>query len=347
MNIMQDILILIIGLLGCVAVVFFYVLGVIGFISPSITSFSSRRKIFLLYGSIVLVISFLSFVALSYSESSNRVGFSAFPPNFFSLIEYISLAGTGVAFFGLILGIIWPPLIFQKTREESFLRWGKIMLSLVALAMVCFAINSVTSWYIDSISPHYNYPYPKPTPLKPVIYLYPTHKESVSVELQYGGILTDTYPVYDPNINGWNVIAYPDGHLINRADNRTYSYLFWEGKDAHQYDLSTGFVVKGSDTASFLQIQLAKMGLTPKEYNEMIVYWLPKMQHNRYNLIHFAGTDYTNLANLTITPKPDSLLRIFMVWKPLQETESIQPQTFPIFERKGFTAVEWGGTELQ
>ena len=45
-------------------------------------------------------------------------------------------------------------------------------------------------------------------------------------------------------------------------------------------DFSRGFVVRGSDTAAFLREKLAYMGLTPREYNEFIVYWLPRMQNN-------------------------------------------------------------------
>ncbi|CAN5196410.1 hypothetical protein BH09PAT2_BH09PAT2_05090 [soil metagenome] len=90
----------------------------------------------------------------------------------------------------------------------------------------------------------------------------------------------------------------------------------------------------------FLQTILPKIGLTPAEYNDFIVYWYPKMKDNTYNLIHFAVKEYTDIAKLDITPKQTSELRVFMVYKPLQEPISIETQTFPIFERKGFTVVE-------
>lgn len=86
--------------------------------------------------------------------------------------------------------------------------------------------------------------------------------------------------------------------------------------------------------------------LTPREYNEFIVYWLPKMQGNPYNLISFQSERYTDGAKLTIDPKPDSELRVFMAWKPLNRAQPIEPQTFPSFERDGFTVVEWGGCEV-
>ncbi|MEI7690748.1 MAG: hypothetical protein WCI63_03935 [bacterium] len=70
------------------------------------------------------------------------------------------------------------------------------------------------------------------------------------------------------------------------------------------------------------------------------------MENNKYNLIHFAEEEYTDSAKLTVTPSPDSILRVFMVFKPLDSYQDITPQKIKPFERKGFTVVEWGGTKL-
>ncbi|MBE6723318.1 MAG: hypothetical protein E7572_12765 [Ruminococcaceae bacterium] len=70
------------------------------------------------------------------------------------------------------------------------------------------------------------------------------------------------------------------------------------------------------------------------------------MQDNTYNLISFQGSSYTNAAKLTVTPKPDSILRVYMAYKPLKAAVSVPEQTLPSFERKGFTVVEWGGMEV-
>lgn len=178
---------------------------------------------------------------------------------------------------------------------------------------------------------------------KPVIYLYPEEKTDVSITLDYSGELTVTYPDY---ADGWNVTAYPDGTLFD-ADGNEYSYLFWEGVSDTEYDFSKGFCVAGKDTADFLRQTLAAIGLTPKEYNEFIVYWLPKMQHYPYNLISFQTGCYTEAARLEIAPEPDSVLRVFMAWEPLDEPQEIEPQTFPeTFQREGFTVVEWGGAQV-
>ena len=186
-------------------------------------------------------------------------------------------------------------------------------------------------------------PADEPLTEKPVIYLYPEQKTAVSVSLDYAGTLTATYPAYE---NGWHVTAEPDGTLYDEAGNE-YSYLFWEGESKPDYDFSKGFCIAGADTADFLHETLAEIGLTPKEYNEFIVYWLPKMQENPYNLISFQSERYTDIAKLDIDPTPDSVLRVFMAWKPLHRAQNIEPQTFTPFARDGFTVVEWGGCEVK
>ena len=179
---------------------------------------------------------------------------------------------------------------------------------------------------------------------KPVIYLYPETTTEVSINLEYQGKLTCTYPEYK---DGWHVIAQPDGTLTDIETQKEYSYLFWEGLSEVKYDMSKGYVIKGSDTAAFLQIILAEMGLTPKEYNEFIVYWLPKMQENPYNLITFQTDVYTENALLEISPTPDSILRVFMAYEALQKPITIEEPIIEPFTRRGFTVVEWGGTEIR
>ena len=64
-------------------------------------------------------------------------------------------------------------------------------------------------------------------------------------------------------------------------------------------------------------------------------------------LISFQEELYTENAVLDITPKPDSMLRIFMAFKALDEYIEVPEQDLKTFERKGFTVVEWGGAEVK
>ena len=177
---------------------------------------------------------------------------------------------------------------------------------------------------------------------KPVIYLYPEEETEVTVRLDYDGTLTCTYPAYD---GGWTVTAAPGGTLTDESG-QAYSYLYWEGVTRTEYDFSRGFCGPGEETAPFLEDALARLGLTRREANEFIVYWLPRMEPNPYNLISFQSAAYTDHARLTVTPEPDSLLRVFMAWKPLEAPADLPAQELPPFKRTGFTVVEWGGAEL-
>lgn len=179
---------------------------------------------------------------------------------------------------------------------------------------------------------------------KPVIYLYPESIQEVSVKLDYSGELTCTYPEYQ---DGWKITAYPDGMLVDEATGEKYSYLFWEGISDTAYDFSKGYVVTGEDTAEFLEVKLDEIGLNRKEANEFIVYWLPRMQENKYNLITFQNEIYTDAAKLKIYPEPDSILRVFMAYKALEEPIEIEEPIIKTFKREGFTVVEWGGAEVK
>lgn len=177
---------------------------------------------------------------------------------------------------------------------------------------------------------------------KPVLYLYPEEETEVHIRLDYAGELTCSYPAYQ---DGWTVTAAPDGTLRD-AQGQTYSYLYWEGQADTTYDFSQGFCVRGEDSAAFLEQALASLGLNRREANEFVVYWLPRLERNPWNLISFQGAAYTDAARLEIDPAPDTVLRVFMAWRPLQEPVEIAPQRLTAPQRNGFTVVEWGGTEL-
>ncbi|MBR5314420.1 MAG: hypothetical protein IKU45_03285 [Clostridia bacterium] len=178
---------------------------------------------------------------------------------------------------------------------------------------------------------------------KPVIYLYPEDETDVKVELNLDGELTCTYPEYK---NGWQVRADKNGVLTDESGMQ-YNYLYWEGETDIEWSFEEGFCVKGKDTAKFLEYTLQKLGLNRKEANEFIVYWLPLMQNNKYNLISFLGEEYTDKAQLEVTPEPDTTIRVFMVWKSVETFIETENQVLTSPERKGFTLVEWGGTEIK
>jgi hypothetical protein len=181
---------------------------------------------------------------------------------------------------------------------------------------------------------------------KPVIYLYPNLTQKVNVKLKYAGSLTHTYPAYPEN--GWNVTAEPNGTLWDE-NNKEYYALFWEGNPSKLIEPEDGFIVSGKETAAFLEDKLAYLGLNRREANEFIMYWLPRMENNAYNFIHFVGKQYEELAELQINPTPETIIRVMMITKSLNYKIQVPLQDLtPLHKkRKGFTVVEWGGTELE
>lgn len=178
---------------------------------------------------------------------------------------------------------------------------------------------------------------------KPLIYLYPTEDTQVSVKLGNPNKLTSTYPAYNGD---WNVFAKKDGTLVK--DGRSYYGLYWEGANYTAKQSDEGFVVAGKDSAKFLEEKLAQLGLTEREANEMIIYWLPQLEKNAYNYIRFDLNDVMDkYMPLNVLPKPDTMIRVMMVFKPLEKPVTVHEQKLSTPERKGFTVVEWGGSEIK
>lgn len=181
---------------------------------------------------------------------------------------------------------------------------------------------------------------------KPIIYLYPTEETDVSVKLLKSENLTCSYPKYQ---GGWNVIAEPNGDLKDLTTNRNLYSLYYESKSDINFKVENeGFVIKGEDSAKFLEEKLAILGLNEKEAEEFIVYWLPRLEANKYNYIRFATLDEINEnMPLEINPNPDSIIRIMMTFKGLYNPIDVKEQELVTPERNGFVAVEWGGTEIK
>ena len=181
---------------------------------------------------------------------------------------------------------------------------------------------------------------------KPIIYLYPTEETKVSVKLLKEDRLTCSYPKYD---GSWEVVAKPNGDLKYISSGRELYALYYENENNIKIDVQKdGFIVKSEDVAEFFEEKLEILGLNQRETEEFIVYWLPKLESNKYNYIRFATEDEIN-ANmpLEINPKPDTIIRILMTYKGLDEPIDVEEQKLITPERNGFVVVEWGGTEIK
>ena len=181
---------------------------------------------------------------------------------------------------------------------------------------------------------------------KPIIYLYPQEEKEITVKLGYPEKLITSYPKY--YLKGWRVLAKPNGNLVDVNTGRNLYSLYWEGKGTTNINLNEGFVIKGEESAKFLEEKLEILGLNERETEEFIIYWLPKLEANKYNFIRFATMQEINeYMPLEFSIEPDSIIRVFMQFKGLNEEITVKEQELQTPKREGFIAVEWGGTELK
>ena len=181
---------------------------------------------------------------------------------------------------------------------------------------------------------------------KPVLYLYPESTTRVTVSLEVDGGLTATYPALRDG--SWTVTAEPDGSLVDVATGRQHRYLFWEGTSTgFELDPRQAHLVPGSEAATFLEGACDRFALTADECGDMVTYWLPELSRNPYSVVQFVDEQtYGAYARLDVEPRPDTVIRPFMIFARSDEPVEVGAPPLPQRRREGFTVVEWGGADL-
>lgn len=247
-------------------------------------------------------------------------------------IDFLFMFNLGT--IATILTLILSIIIHVLNKSDDWKKRTKKLIIITLLVVTFYIIINMPMSIYNS------------TAHKPIIYLYPKEVTKVSVELGYTNKITSSYPKYT---DGWNVLASPNGDLVDLNTNRNLYSLYYENENNIDFKVEDyGFVVKGEDTAKFLEEKLEILGLTEREAEEFIIYWLPKLEVNKYNYIRFATEDELN-ANmpLQINPIPDTTIRVLMTYKGLNKQINVEEQQLKTPERNGFVAVEWGGTEIK
>ena len=228
------------------------------------------------------------------------------------------------------------------SRNETRLRNKKRGLIIHGIGMLILGYWPVIAYFVASVMARpedwYYYLKELDRARKPVIYLYPEEQTQVNVRLVLDGRVTESIPKYSTE-NGWTVTAEPDGR-ITWEDGKQYPYLYWEGHIAIRPDMSKGFCVKGGDTRTFLEDAVRRLGLNETEAKDFLEYWVPIMEKNKYNVITFQTAEYEKVSGLVITPEPDTLIRVNMLYYAYDSFVEMEPQDLDKInpsERKGFT----------
>ncbi|KIY63108.1 hypothetical protein CYLTODRAFT_494168 [Cylindrobasidium torrendii FP15055 ss-10] len=238
---------------------------------------------------------------------------------------------------------------------------------------------------------------------KPVIYLTSPIQidATVRVSLTKDWSFSALYPVVPsvPSRSGesatWNVQVRPDGVLQEIDSGTEVPYLFWEAltntasisttEDGQMSPppsplMSNGFnpcranslfsaqtcvALTIKDTPQYLDRALKDLGLNIEARASFITYWLPSFLKHENILLTFVSMDaYEKAAPLDVSPAPDVVTRVFMVFKRLCSEELDlweESRTTPVEEWRNvigvptkelqddarlFRVLEWGGMEV-
>lgn len=176
---------------------------------------------------------------------------------------------------------------------------------------------------------------------KPALYLYPEKEQIVKVKLAPKGDITKAIPPYKGE---WIVKVTPSGKINNQ-----YDYLFYEVRLEKPYPLTnTGWVVPYYELSKWFDIYLPKLGLNKKETDDFKDYWLKELKPYRYYEIRYMDEKFlSENLYINIDPKPDTFIRVFLYFKGTNSKRSLSEPKIVKKDRKGLTAVEWGGINAE
>ncbi|EJD34994.1 ubiquitin-domain-containing protein [Auricularia subglabra TFB-10046 SS5] len=235
---------------------------------------------------------------------------------------------------------------------------------------------------------------------KPVIYLFSPSlvDATVALDLVPEWSFSCLYPQGEGDGKQkvqWRVsVTGRDGILLDKDTGEEEAYLFWEAlcdhlttvnhrsnpqhidtpppsPRAHAFSPArphispeNSVVLDIKDVPQYLRRALRDMGLHTEACTSFITYWLPGMQAHKHLALRFLPqADYEATAKLRITPTPDVVTRVFMLfrgiseedlprWQPLASKVIAWPEVIGVDATRAkddrlFRVLEWGGMEVK
>ncbi|GAA5970231.1 hypothetical protein JCM11641_001628 [Rhodosporidiobolus odoratus] len=212
---------------------------------------------------------------------------------------------------------------------------------------------------------------------KPVIYLFPSDSlpsVDVILTLVSGWVFSALYPLTDEHNADkggssvtWTVTADPKGKLVDLASKASLSSLGFD--PSHPIlSASNGVVLPFSSFIPYLDKTLTALSLHTSARSDCITHWLPSFSRIQQSGKHIAfrflpREEYEQAAKLAISPAPDVVTRVFMLFKGVQdgegwrnaaevdwmkgvgvEVEKVEDEK--VEDEKLFRVLEWGGMEV-
>lgn len=173
------------------------------------------------------------------------------------------------------------------------------------------------------------------------LYLYPVQATDVSVTIEKADVVTASIPMQNQS---FTVNAKPDGTLT-AADGSIQRRVDYD------YIAATTPAPKGGIVVNFMELEDSlyryseRMGLNETERTDFVAFWLSRLPNSPYYFIgHFDEKAVSEKLQLSIIPKPDTLIQFIMYFKPLEAPIAVEAPIFPeLTERLGFVAVDFSG----
>ncbi|KAF8676591.1 Ubiquitin-like protein [Rhizoctonia solani] len=238
---------------------------------------------------------------------------------------------------------------------------------------------------------------------KPIIYIFPasTVKDvRVHLSLSRSWSFSEIYPpaevstLTDGQTIDWAVDAKPDGTLFDKVANREVAYLFWEAHtsprlpsppvtrpgtpveiSALTFDPSSPVLLSSQSVllpfdkiTGYIDDVLMALGFHLEARTSFITYWLPSLSRHTYVALRFLPQEeYEKAAPLNITPAPEVITRVFMLFRGVEESQvefwsdaagmACQDVTVwrdvvgvdieKTLNRSLYRVLEWGGMEVK
>ncbi|CAE6455774.1 unnamed protein product, partial [Rhizoctonia solani] len=147
----------------------------------------------------------------------------------------------------------------------------------------------------------------------------------------------------------WTVNAQPDGKLWDQLTERELTYLFWEARInpkplsspptarpsspfealSHSFDPASPTILPNHSAllpfdkvTGYVDDVLLALGLHTEARTSFITYWLPDMSKHAFIALRFLPQhEYEKAAPLDVSPAPQVVTRVFMLFRGVQESQ--------------------------
>ncbi|CAE6507122.1 unnamed protein product [Rhizoctonia solani] len=195
----------------------------------------------------------------------------------------------------------------------------------------------------------------------------------------------------------WVVDAHPGGILWDHGTKREITYLFWEAhpnrkalrsppltrssspvegpSPSHTFDPESPVVLPGhsavlsfNKVTGYIDDALLALGLHTEARTSFITYWLPDLSKHAFIALRFLPQqDYEKAAPLDVSPAPQVVTRVFMLFRGVEESQIelwndsvdmaqkdvsmwrgiVGVDVDQVHDKSLFRVLEWGGMEVK